>query len=590
MKRFFWGVLTGVVATVAVASGAGYLLLRPTVPAGQAERLFAEVAPAESHPRLASQTPIFEKRIEEVSPGVHVAIGYGLANVVVIEAPEGLILIDALESIEAAEELLPRISELRSSTGKQITDVIYTHYHPDHVFGIGVLLQEQETQARIWAHEDTADHVHEMVNVLRPITFQRGMRQFGVYLPEETFENAGIGPSLRFAHNAGLYYLEPTDKIEERYEGTIAGESIIIQHAPGETDDQLFLFLTDRNILLPADNYYHSFPNLYAIRGTPYRDIRVWAESIDLMLAMNAEIMIPQHTQPVLGAETIHEQLTNYRDAIQYVHDQTIRMINRGLTADEIAATIELPPHLTDLPYLQQFYGRVDWSARAVFSGMLGWFSGDPEDLLPVPKERESELMVRLAGSPDRLREEFTTAMEEGEPAWALVLATHLNRLGESDAGALRAAALVALGEREISATGRNYFLTSAAEAVGFEIPPSTTHNTPIEVFDQFPIGNFLTSLQVSLKAEDVLNLETAFGYRFTDLDEAYTIRIRRGVAIVTDGLAEDRAGTLITTSRTFKEIAMNRVKPAAALATGRIEVDGGVAALTRFLGYFDPR
>ncbi|MEZ6147044.1 MAG: alkyl sulfatase dimerization domain-containing protein [Planctomycetaceae bacterium] len=590
MKRFFLGVLTGIVITIMVAGVSGYVLLRPTMPSGKAERLFAAVAPAESHPRLAEQTAIFEKRIEEVSPGVHVAIGYGLANVVVIEAPEGLILIDALESIDAAEGLLPEISDIRNLTGKEITDVIYSHYHPDHVFGSGVLLREQTVSPRIWAHEHTADNVHEMVNVLRPITFARGMRQFGVYLPEESFENAGIGPSLHFSHNAGIHYLEPNETIGERFEGTIAGEPVIIQHAPGETTDQLFIFLKDRNILLPADNYYHSFPNLYAIRGTPYRDIQEWASSIDLMIAMNAEIMVPQHTQPVIGKEVIREHLTNYRDAIQYVHDQTIRMINRGMTPDEIAETIELPPHLKNLPYLQEFYGRVDWSARAVFAGTLGWFSGDPQDLLPVSKKREAELMVRLAGNTDRLREEFTKTMEQGEPAWALILATHLDRLGESDAGTLRAAALVALGEREISATGRNYFLTSAAEAVGFKIPPSTSLHTPVEVFDEFPLGNFLRSLQVSLKAEDVLNLETAFGYRFTDTGEEFTMRIRRGVAIVSEGLSDDRAGTLITTSRTFKEIAMNRLKPAAALATGRIEVDGGVTALTRFLGYFDPR
>lgn len=590
MKRFLLGLLTGIVGTLAIASGAGYLLLRSTVPAGQAERLFADVIPAESHPLLAAQTTIFEKRIEEVSQGVYVAIGYGLANVIIIDAPDGLILIDALESIEAAEELLPRISALRESTGKVITDVIYTHNHPDHVFGTGVLLREQETQPHIWAQEHTAKHVHQMVNVLRPITFERGMRQFGVYLPKESFENAGIGPELHFAHNAGMHYLEPTDTIDDRFEGTIAGESFIIQHAPGETDDQLFLFLADRGILLPADNYYHSFPNLYAIRGTPYRDVRQWAASIDLMIGVNANILIPQHTQPVFGAETIREQLTNYRDAIQYVHDQTIRMINRGMTADEIAATIELPPHLVDLPYLQEFYGRVDWSARAVFAGTLGWFSGDPEDLLPVAKPRESELIVRLAGDADRVREEIATAMQEDEPAWALVLATHLDRLGEKDGSLLRAAALTALGEREVSATGRNYFLTCAAEANGFEIPLSNSHSTPIEVFDQFPIKTFLPSLQVSLKAEEVLNLETAYGFRFTDIDEDYTFRIRRGVAIVTEGLADDRAGTLITTSRTFKEIAMNRLKPAAALVQGRIEVEGGVAALSRFMDHFDPR
>lgn len=588
MRNFLMGIVGGALMTAILVLIGVYLLLNPLTGSGEEEKQFATAVEAGSAPSLEAHTRIFEQRIEEVTPGVHVAIGYGLANVIVIEAPEGLIVIDTLESIRAAERLLPWLDALRTRTNKSITDIIYTHNHADHVFGAGVFLRGQQAVPRIWAHKHTAGRVHDVVNILRPIIFKRSMRQFGTYLPENAFENAGIGPFLDNDHNAGVHFLEPTHIIDELSEETLSGEKIVFRHAPGETPDQLLIYFPDRKLLLPADNYYHAFPNLYAIRGTPYRDVRLWADSIDQMITLAPEIMIPQHTQPVVGAEQIRKQLTDYRDAIQFVHDQTIRMINKGLTADQIAARIELPPHLATAPYLQPFYGRVDWAARAVFSGVLGWFSGNPEDLLPVSKERESTLVARLAGGPDRLKQEYDRAMQEREPAWALVLATHLMRLGNEDANALRAQALKALAAREVSATGRNYFLTSAAEADGFEIPRSQADETPLEVLNNIPIENYLGALQVGLKAEEVLDIETAFGFDFTDLETPYTMRIRRGVAVIETGLTQGRAGTLIADSAVFKQIAAQRLSPAAALLSGDMTIEGGANALQRFLGYFE--
>ena len=586
MRQLLIGFAAGAATVLAMAGVGGYVLLAPGEPV--APKVFAPVAETGAAPSLAEHTKIFERRIEEPTPGVHVAIGYGLANVIVIEADEGLILVDTLESIDAAETLLPWVSDLRRSTGKDITHIIYTHNHADHVFGAGVFVESQPTRPQIWAHMDTPGRVHDVVNVLRPIIFTRSMRQFGTYLPDEAFENAGIGPFLVSNHETSVDFIQPTDLIGHAAEVTLSGERVIFRHAIGETPDQLMIYLPDRKTLLPADNYYHAFPNLYAIRGTPYRDVRVWAQSIDAMMAMGAEVMIPQHTQPVIGADEITSRLTDYRDAIQYVHDQTVRWINHGLTPDEIVAKVQLPPHLATAPHLQQFYGRVDWSVRAVFSGTLGWFSGDPADLIPVSAPRRAALMARLAGGPAELRAEFETAMQAGEPEWALELATHLARLGEEDAPALRATALRALGEREVSATGRNYYLTMAAEVEGFTIPEIVSPRTPPRFLDGIPIENYLTSLQVRLKAEEVLDIETAFGLDFTDEPHPYTMRIRRGVATLERGLTEGRAGTLVATSGVFKRIAAGRLKPAAALVTGELQVDGGAAAMQTFLGYFE--
>lgn len=589
MGRFIWGLVCGIIVSVAIAGGALYFLLISGGSSGEQARTFAPASADAVNASLEEHTEIFKRSFEEVIPGVHLAIGYGLANVIIIEAPDGLIMVDTLESMDAAEGLLPDIRVLREKTGKDISDIIYTHNHADHVFGAGVFTEDQAAPVRIWAHQDTEARVHEVVNVLRPIIYVRSMRQFGTFLSDAELENAGIGPFLLANDATRIDFEATTNPISQKeVRLKIAGETVVIKEAIGETPDQLLIYLPDRKLLLPADNYYHAFPNLYAIRGTPYRDVLEWSKSIDRMIELDVDVMIPQHSRPVLGAEEIKKRLTDYRDAIQFVHDQTVRRINKGMTPDQIVAELELPPHLANAPHLQPFYGRVDWAARAVFSGYLGWFSGDPEDLLPLPEARQAELMLELAGGADNIKNAIKTAMQRGEPEWALVLASHLQNAGDEDAAGLRAAALTELGEREISATGRNYFLTSAAEARGFEMPAIKTWATPQENFASFPVRPYLEFLQVSLKAEDTLDIEIAYCFAFTDPDQDYTLRIRRGVALLTEELASDCTGTVSMPTATFKAIGAKHTNPAAALASGDMVVDGGLPGFLGFMGYFE--
>lgn len=588
-KRYYTAGFASATALFAVGiSVGGFIWLKADGGRFERERtVFASVESTAELPDVDAHTKIFEKRIEEPIPGVHVAIGYGLANVVIVEAPEGLIMMDTLESIRAAQGLLSWVDDLRASTGKDITDVIYTHNHADHVFGAGVFLEGQQTVPRIWAQEETEARVHEVINVLAPVISTRSMRMFGTYLPDESFTNNGIGPRLLNDHQDGIFFQSPTDTIGDSAEVNMAGETVILSHAPGETKDQLAIFLPDRNALFPADNYYHAFPNLYTIRGTPYRDPRDWAASLDMMREFGAEVMIPHHSQPVFGADKIDEQLRNYRDAIQFVYDETIRMINAGLTPDEIAERIELPPHLATAPYLQEFYGRVEWAARSVFSGTLGWFSGDPSDLLPVGKDREAELIVELAGGKKAVEDAARNALNNDEPAWALTLATHLERLGDENAKPIKVEALRALAAQETSSSGRNYFLTSAAETEGFVIPSPGLADTPETVVNQIPIRNFLTSLTVNLKSADLLDQEIAYGFDFTDADPL-TVRVRRGVAFIEDGLADDRIGSMVTSTDTFRGIAIGRLSPTKLLVSGDMTVEGSIEEFGTFMGFFN--
>ncbi|MEO0342451.1 MAG: alkyl sulfatase dimerization domain-containing protein [Pseudomonadota bacterium] len=589
MKQFFVGFAAATITLLVTLGAVGFFWINSSGSDFQRQATeYAAVEKVEVLPDVAEHTKIFEKRFEEPVPGVNVAIGHGLANVVVIDAPDGLIMVDTLESIRAAEALLPWVDQIRARTGKEITDIIYTHNHADHVFGAGVFVNSQSTNPNIWAHDLTQGRVHEVVNVLSPIIFERSMRMFGSYLPDESFSNNGIGPRLLSDDQDGFYFLPPTITIAHSTDVEIAGERVIIRHAPGETPDQLMVYLPERKVLLPADNYYHAFPNLYSIRGTPYRDPRDWVASLDLMRSFNAEVMIPQHSQPIVGADEIDERLRNYRDAIQFVYDATIRMMNQGMSPREIAEQIELPPHLAQTPYLQEFYGRVEWAARSVFTGTLGWFSGDPSELRPVTLRREAELIAELSGGEEALASAAAEAMDRGEYAWALTLGQHLSRLEWQGSDTIRANALRALASQESSSSGRNYFLTSAAEAEGFVLPNTGVANTPSSVINDIPIRNFLAALTVNVRADSLLDTELAYGFDFTD-ETPITVRIRRGIAFVEDGLSDDRQGTLITTTDVFRGIAIERLSPAKLLVSGEMKLEGSVTTLTEFLAYFEP-
>ncbi len=588
MKKYLAGAAIGAAAVIVAGAVFGWFWLNSSVDIDTRGKVkFAKVVEVEPSANIRAHSKIFTKKIEEVRPGVHLVVGYGLANVIVIEAPEGLIMVDTLESIRAAEGLLPWVKKLRDKTGKNITDIILTHNHPDHVYGAGVFVRDQNIKPRVWAHEATEARVHEVINVLAPITFRRAMRMFGVYLPDENFENNGIGPRLMNDDQDGLYFLRPSDVVRDRAEVVMAGEKVVLQFAPGETGDQLAVYLPQRKILLPADNYYNAFPNLYTVRGTPYRDPRQWVASIDRMRLFHAQVMIPQHSLPVIGTAKVETHLRNYRDAIQFVYDETIRMINTGLTPDEIAEKIKLPPHLASVPYLQEMYGRVEFAARSVFSGTLGWFSGDPADLRPVVGKSESQLIEKLAGGTNALLLSARAALDT-QPAWALTLATHLLRLGHSDAQELRASALRKLAQGETASSVRNYFLTAAAEAEGFKIPSPAFGPTPNKVINEIPVRNFLEILTVNLKSAEHFDHELSYGFDFSDVPPV-SIRIRRGIALIEDGLAADRVGSLKTTIDIFRGIAIKRLEPAKLLVSGEISVEGSVLQLQEFLGYFDP-
>ena len=535
--------------------------------------------------KLIQHSKEFDRQVLSYdTPGgaIHFAIGFGIANSIMVEGKEGNIIIDASDSVFEAEKIYSLFSKKNSNPIKAI---IYTHNHGDHTFGTAFYVNNQDERPQIIAHEDTDYYVQRIMGILNPIITERSNRMFGTLLSEEDLINVGIGPSLNVAKSP-TGYIRPDVIFNDNLELNIAGIKIELFHAPGETNDQLFVWLPDHKALLPGDNVYKTFPNLYTIRGTTHRDVIGWVNSIDHMKTFDAEFLFPSHTKPIIGKKEIKEILTIYRDAIQYIHDQTIRLMNEGLYPDQIAELIKLPEHIAKSPYLYEFYGTVRWSVKSIFNGYLGWFNGNPSELDPLSRKERAIRISKLAGGDQMLLEQLYSAVKKEDMQWALELSDHLITLDYyvDEVKDLRKKALIYEGSRSSNPNKRNYFLTSALE-LNEDFESNILIERTEELLEQISINTLFNVLSVRFNPE-LTNEELTACFDFSS-SITKNIDIRNDVAVVSDIKKKECDLYIKTDEIEFKKILVGFESPVSSLASGKIEVIGGSTLFLKFLSMF---
>ena len=412
--------------------------------------------------KLRAHSDEFRKDVIKVTEGVYAAVGFSDANSVLIQGDGGSIIVDTTSDVTDASAVKAEFAKLSAAP---VRAIIYTHSHPDHTGGATVFAGNDHPE--IYSHQLLVDRVPDVGRAGRD-----GGDQFGASLPDSLFINAGTG--MEFGRRpAPTGYIAPTRTFSGDWlEVTIAGVRLHLLHTPGETPENIAVWLPDKRVLMPGDDFYKAFPNLYAIRGARLRPVDQWVASLGKMLDLDAEYLVPGHTRPVIGGANVRAALTTYRDGIKWILDQTVEGMKKGERPDELVQHVKLPPVLADSPYLQEFYGTVAWAVRAIYSDYAGWFDGNPTNLFPLTENDRAARIIELAGGRDQVLLRARRAVVNKDFQWAAELTDYVLAIdgGNVEAKRLKATALTELGERQISAIARNYYL-SAAQYLLRELP-----------------------------------------------------------------------------------------------------------------------
>ena len=353
-------------------------------------------------------------QIEKIIDNVYALQYFGSSNAILIIGDNGCILVDAFETDGYAKEARDAIEKI---TDKPVTTIIYTHTHADHIGGAKIF---EDTVQTVIGHKSNNMVVGQQEKIAND-SQRRAVRQFGALLSPEEALSLGISPL--FPPKGTVNPLPITMWTEDDVTDlTIEGIKIQLIAAPGETDDEEAVWLPEQRVLCGGDNYYASWPNLSALRGSTYRDVNQWVQSLKKYLNYPVEYYSPGHGDLLVGNSEFREIIGTYSEAIEWVLEKTLEGINVGKTPDELVETIDLPEKWKKIPYLQEYYGTIAWSIRGIYAGYVGWFDGNPTHIGSMPLKKRAEKIIDLLGSAQLISKEIKKALSEGEMQWVLEL------------------------------------------------------------------------------------------------------------------------------------------------------------------------
>ena len=497
--------------------------------------------PEKAHPSLWRQAQLISKHgLFEVTEGVYQVRGFDLSNMTIIEGKRGIIIADPLISSECAEAALKLYRTHRGQ--RQVTAIMYTHSHADHFGGVGGVLSEPDTHVPIVAPEGFLEHaVSENVYAGVPMA-RRADYMYGESIKKGP--DAQIGCGIGTTNSTGTTGLiPPTLSITKTgQEEVLDGVRIVFQVTPGaEAPSDMNFYLPQHRALCMADNSIHTLHNILTLRGAMVRDAADWSHYLDeaiVLFGHKSDVVFAGHQWPTWGQESILQYLTEQRDLYGYLHDQTVRLMNQGLTGSEIAEEFVLPDRLQKVWHARGYYGSVSHNVKAIYQRYMGWYDGNPVNLWEHPPVQKAQRYVKCMGGLDATIKIAETFAKEGDLRFAATLLGHAVFADPTNSAAKEALALVfdRLGHGAENSTWRNVYLTGATELRN-GVTAKTLDVLNVDMLSALTVDQLLSSLATRLDGPRAQHEMFALELRLEDLKTSYQLVLSNGVLIHRSGV-----------------------------------------------------
>jgi len=556
-------------------------------------------APPTVNPSLWRQARLnLHHGLFEVVGGIYQVRGFDIANMTLVEGSTGVIVIDTLTSAEGARAALELYFEHRGR--RPVVAVIYTHTHMDHWGGVNGVVGEDDVRSGkipVIAPDRFMEYaVAENVTAGNAM-LRRAQYQFGHFLPkgERGHVDCGLGKTMA-AGSVGL--IPPTDLVRATGESrVIDGVRIEFQMAPeSEAPAEFHMIFPEFNTVNMAENATHCFHNLLPFRGALVRDPLAWSKYVNEALELwgeRAQVLIGQHHWPVWGSGRVARYLATQRDLYKYVHDQTVRLMNQGLTAAEIAGQLELPETIASQWHTRGYYGDIRHNVKAIYQRYFGWYDANPANLDALPPvdagRKYVEYMGGVAAALSRAREDF----RRGEYRWVAQLMSHVVFADPQNPEArdLLANAFEQLGYLAEAATWRNAYLFGAYELRhGVPQLPGRAPLSP-DIVRALTVEQIFDYLAVHLNGAKAAEKKIVANWYFTDARQNYVLNLENSVLHYVANKETKDADAAVSLSRPVLDaIITGRTSFPAAIAAGQVSIAGNAGKFLELFTLFDDR
>lgn len=485
---------------------------------------------------LNHQTRFSDPEIIRAQDNIYVAHGFDMSNIIFIEGPEGLVVMDTGFRVEKARLAIAAIREI---TDKPIVAVIYSHGHGDHVGG-SAAFKAEAPEAEFIAYQGWQRNINYISSAVRPVFSLRAFAQLGLVLPPglEGTIGSGGGPVLRAG--GSISYVPPTMTVTDGQWLEFAGLRFQVLHTPGDLDDGLSVWFPSSGLVLTGDTVTDSHVHtiLSTPRHEPNRDAQAFVDSMTRIESLNAQLLIGGHGDVVQGRAAVRKLVREDRRTAQFMIDEVVRHIRQNRSGEWVQSKFKYPDWFMGDEERGDYYHRMSWIARGVYAQYMGWFSGDATSLSPVAPEERAQRIVQGFGGTEAALQALNTAYAESQFAWSMELASYILALEPENLKArqIKSWSLKSLAYSSGSANERNYLLTQAMMLEGKislgAMAKATLRAGLPDYYGSADAIGFLHTLGARLDVEAARETRIGFRIELSDRDEHYFVEIDRGVIL----------------------------------------------------------